>query len=407
MFVVRYVFVRVSKLCLTVAALSCVSAFAQSPRIELIGIGQFDGQATDLSGQQDQLENGAPHNRLGGISALEYSGAGHRYAALPDRGPDDGATGYLCRYHLIDINVDPQAAEPVKLHLVDTKLFNDAEGRPFTGSAAAIQETSQCGCRLDPEGFRFARNGGFFISDEYGPQLVEFSANGKEVRRFGLPTHLQVKHPCQDTMQEIKTNEAGRSSNRGMEGLAVSADGRFLYGVMQSTLLQDAPRGEQGFSVGVNCRLVKVEVATGQIKEYVYQLDSPSNGLNEIVAMGDDQFLVIERDGKTGESATYKRIVKIDLANATEVQDLDRLPYELPESIHPVHKETFIDFLSPEFKLPKASIPEKLEGLTFGELLRDGRQTIVVASDNDFQAATPSLIYVFALNAGKAQLTSR
>ena len=129
--------------------------------------------------------------------------------------------------------------------------------------------------------------------------------------------------------------------------------------------------------------------------------------MNEIVAMGDDQFLVIERDGKTGESATYKRIVKIDLANATEVQDLDRLPYELPESIHPVHKETFIDFLSPEFKLPKASIPEKLEGLTFGERLRDGRQTIVVASDNDFQAATPSLIYVFALNAGKAQLTSR
>lgn len=406
MFAVRSVFVQVTQQCLALAVLSCGAVFADGPRIQLIGIGQFDGQATDLSGQQDQLENGEPHNRLGGFSAIEYSGVGHRYAALSDRGPDDGSTGYLCRYHLLDISVEPGAAHPVKLQLVDTKLFNDAEGRPFTGSSAAIQVTSQCGCRLDPEGFRFARNGGFFVSDEYGPQLVEFSAKGKEVRRFGLPAHLQVQHPCQDSSQEIRTNQTGRSSNRGMEGLALSVDGRFLYGTMQSTLLQDAPRGEHGYSVGVNCRIVKIEVATGDVKEYVYQLDSPTNGLNEIVAMGDDQFLVIERDGKVGQSAAYKRIMKIDLAGATEVQDMDQLPHDLPESIHPVCKETFIDFLSPEFKLPPESVPEKLEGLTFGEPLADGRQTIIVASDNDFEAAIPSLIYVFGLSGTVTKITA-
>ena len=392
---------------LVIAALCCVSAIATEPRVELIGIGQFDGQATDRSGQNGHLENGEPHNRLGGFSALAYSGNGHRYAALPDRGPDDGATGYLCRYHLLDINVDLAQENSVSLQLVDTKLFSDHRGRPFTGSSAAIKETESFGGRLDPEGFRFATGGGFFVSDEYGPQLVEFSPKGKEIRRFALPAHLQVQHPADNKLTENKLNAMGRSSNKGMEGLGLSADGRWLYGIMQHVLLQDAPRNEFGFPVGVNCRLVKVEVATGDVKEYVYQLDATTNGLNEIVAMGDDQFLVIERDSQVGELAAFKRVMKIDLAGATEVQNMDSLPHVLPDSIRPVRKETFIDFLSPEFKLPPEFIPEKLEGLAFGERLVDGRQTIVVASDNDFEAANPSLIYVFGLNIEAAQLTAK
>lgn len=391
-----------------VAALCCASAFAEGPKVELIGIGQFDGQATDRSGQNDQLENGEPHNRLGGFSALAYSGTGHRYAALPDRGPDDGATGYLCRYHLLDILVDPTADSPVKLELIETNLFSDRQGRPFTGSAAAIKATKNQSGRLDPEGFRFASDGRFFVSDEYGPQLVEFSPRGKEVRRFAMPSHLTVLHPADSKAVENELNVMGRSSNKGMEGLGLSPDGRWLYGIMQSVLLQDGPRNELGYPLGVNCRMVKIEVATGEVKEYVYQLDAPTNGLNEIVAMGDDQFLVIERDGKVGELASFKKVMKIDLAGATEIQDMDRLPHELPESIRPVRKETFIDFLSPEFQLAPQFIPEKLEGLTFGERLPDGRQTLVVASDNDFEAAAPSLIYVFGLNAeATAQLTAR
>ena len=41
-------------------------------------------------------------------------------------------------------------------------------------------------------------------------------------------------------------------------------------------------------------------------------------------------------------------------------------------------------------------MPEKIEGLSHGPRLADGRQTLVVASDNDFQADVPTLIWVFA-----------
>jgi hypothetical protein len=41
-------------------------------------------------------------------------------------------------------------------------------------------------------------------------------------------------------------------------------------------------------------------------------------------------------------------------------------------------------------------MPEKIEGLTFGEVLPDGRRTLLVGTDNDFESASNSLIWVFA-----------
>ncbi len=368
-------------------------------RIELIGVGELSGTASDVSGQSDKLENGEPHNRLGGFSALEYSGKEHRYVALPDRGPDDGATGYQCRYQVLDIDVTPGTDHPINLKLVDSVMLVDEQGRPFTGSSSAIEPTKSCAVRLDPEGFRFSDNGNFFVSDEYGPQLIEFTSVGKEVKRFQLPEHLCVANPSESKAEENKTNSTGRSSNKGMEGLAISPDKSTLIGVMQHVLLQDGERNEDGgVPVGVNCRIVQVDIATGDVKEFVYQLDASENGLNEILAVSPNEFLVIERDHYSGAEAKFKKIMKINLEGATEVQDIEKLPAgSLPPSIKPVAKQVLIDFLAPEFKLSVAQLPEKLEGLTLGHTLSDGRQTLLVASDNDFEAEAPSLIYVFAL----------
>ena len=123
------------------------------------------------------------------------------------------------------------------------------------------------------------------------------------------------------------------------------------------------------------------------------------NGLNEIVAVNDTEFLVIERDGEIGSDAKFKKIMKIDTSNATNVIDIDSLPvYNLPDSIQPVEKEEFIDFLNPAFNLSPRQIPEKLEGLTWGPMLPDGRRSLLISSDNDFEADIPSLIYVFGVD---------
>lgn len=373
------------------------SLLAGSPA-ELIGIGRLSGMTSDLSGQTTVLENGEPHDRFGGISALEYTGQGGRYVAVSDRGPDDGATGYLCRFHLLDVHVDADAKPPVSISVIGSTMLSNSDGLPFSGMSTAYYPDAECAGRLDPEGCRRGPNGSLFMSDEYGPSLIQFSKEGREMRRLPLPEHLLIKHPASSKKAENAQNDTGRSSNKGMEGLAISPDGRVLIGVMQAVLLQDGRREGRGKPVGRHCRIVQLNLLTDQSAEFVYQLDATENGLNEILACGDEEFLVIERDGSSGAAARFKKIMRISTASATDVKQFDRLPAAtLPPSIQPVAKQEFIDFLDPRFGLTDEDVPEKLEGLTWGPELEDGRQTLLVASDNDFEQGAPTLIYVFAV----------
>src|SRR5262249_14776110 len=95
-------------------------------------------------------------------------------------------------------------------------------------------------------------------------------------------------------------NSKGRQANRGMEGLTITPDGRTLVGIMQNALIQDnglnssTPPGRRG----VTCRILTIDLATRQTHEYVYVVDAigTGRGVNEILAINDHEFLVIERD---------------------------------------------------------------------------------------------------------------
>lgn len=409
----RFHFVPRSLRCLTFGAACFVASTvgwagdrSSNLGIELVGEAEISGTAADLSGHADTLENGEPHNRFGGISALEYTGVGNLYIALPDRGPDDGATGYQCRYQVVEIAVRPEASVPVTVALKETHILHDAQNRPFTGASEAIQCTDDCAGRLDPEGIRILPDGRKFISDEYGPLLISLDAADRETRRYELPSHLRVSHPSSSKEAEIQGNASGRVSNRGMEGLAISQDGQKLYGIMQSCLLQDGRRTKNGKVQGRFSRLIEIDVASGAVREFAYPMDDSSYGISEILACGPGQFLVLERDGEHGDAAKYRRLNWIDISGATDIASIDSLPADqLPTEIKPVKKRTFLDFNAPEFQLAGENMPEKIEGLTFGPKLADGRQTIVCAVDNDFEGDAPTKFWVFAVHA--AQLATR
>ena len=126
-------------------------------------------------------------------------------------------------------------------------------------------------------------------------------------------------------------------------------------------------------------------------------MDSPENGNSEIVACGPDEFLVLERDSKAGTKADYRRLIQIDLSQATDVSAMTQLPHgDLPKTIVPVQRLEFLDFLDPRWKLAGDRMPEKIEGLTFGPTLPDGRRTLLISTDNDFESGSPSFIWVFA-----------
>ncbi len=370
------------------------------PKIDIIGSLSIPGDALDLSSDATLLENGEPRNRLGGFSALDYSAKTNRFAALSDRGPDDGAVSYPCRVQLFEIAIEPQETQVITSRNVATILLKDATGRSFVGSSSALRPMEEFSHRLDPEGLRFSETGTMFVSDEYGPEIIEFSAAGNELRRFTIPSHFLVRSPNADKLVETSGNLTGRVSNRGLECLALSQDGKYLAGLIQGPLIQDGKREDDGKVTGRNCRLLLIELSTGMIREYVYQMEDAGNGNSEILAWGPNQFLVLERDSNAGAGARYRRLVRIDLTRATDISGTEHLPVdELPDTITPVDRRDFCDFLDPRFELAGSGMPEKIEGLTFGPDLSDGRKTLLVSTDNDFESGNPSLIWVFALTA--------
>jgi hypothetical protein len=389
----------------TALALLCHAGIAPAA-VTFIGEGVIPGNTTDQSGLTGLLEDGVtPHNLAGGFgSGLAYSGRGNLYYATPDRGPADGATSYIDRFYTLRIDLKRQSADRYQVmpQIVATRLMRSDSHTHFTGSAAAFDATgSSASLRFDPEGARVSACGNsLFVSDEYGPYLYEFSlASGKRLRSLPVPNKYLIDYPSITPGVELANNVAGRQSNRGMEGLAISPDGSKLYGIMQSPLLQDGGLDAAAKRVGLNARLVEIDTATGAAREFLYPLDDKGNGISEILAVNEREFLVLERDGKPGAEARIKKIYKIDIAAASDIRAVRQLPASgIPAGIAPVGKSLFIDLLNPAFGLAGASFPEKIEGLAFGPDLEDGRHLLLVANDNDFVASQPTRLFAFAID---------
>jgi hypothetical protein len=389
--------------CVLVALLNAAAA---SAAVTFIGEGSIPGNAVDQSGLTGNLEDGVtPHNQAGGFgSAFAYTGVKNVYVATPDRGPADGTTSYIDRLYTLRVSLTKLAPNSYQVTPVieSTRLLRSSSRSYFTGSAAAFDATnSPSSLRFDPEGVRMSRCGNSaFVSDEYGPFLYEFSVDsGKRLRSISVPNKYLIDFPSATADVELSNNVSGRQSNRGMEGLAISPDGSKLYGIMQSPLLQDGGLDATNSRVGTNNRIVEINIDTGATREFLYQLDSKGNGISEILAANDHQFLVLERDGKAGTDAKIKKVFLIDIAAATDIRGVKQLPQTgTPAGVTPVTKQLFIDMLSPAFGLAGASFPEKLEGLAFGPNLDDGRLLLLVVNDNDFVTNQPSRFLAFAID---------
>ena len=381
---------------------------SQANQIELIGVAEIPGNAIDKSGLEEPLkiqfdngqENPQPvsNNMIGGFSAAEYGGTGNTFYFLSDRGPFDGAVEWQCRIQTYKIAVDKSDGEAkVEIDHVATTCLTDQEGRPLTGLASHYQADSTHGQRLDPEGLRVDSKGNFFVSDEYGPRLIKFSPTGEMLQEFPMPPHLLIDNPGLAKIDENPKNQMGRQTNRGMEGLAITEN--HLFGLMQSPLLQDSHRETLDQKpMGLNCRLQQFTKEGGFEKEFLYRLDDAANKLNEILCTGPSQFLVIERDGAAGVEAKFKKLMLISTKNASDISGVEQLPaFDEYADAEPVKKRVFIDLLDPQWNLLGDKMPEKIESLTFGPDFPDGRRMLIVTSDNDFEAANPTFVYVFAV----------
>src|SRR5262249_25103769 len=118
------------------------------------------------------------------------------------------------------------------------------------------------------------------------------------------------------------------------------------------------------------------------------------NGISELLAIGNDEFLVLERDG-IATPDRFCSIFRINISQASDVSSVDHLPASGPVNGGTSVTKTLFLALTKQ----RLALPEKVEGLCFGPDLATGRHMVIVTTDNDYQAEQPTQIYAFSVDA--------
>ncbi|MCJ1354055.1 MAG: hypothetical protein MMC33_004042 [Icmadophila ericetorum] len=273
---------------------------------------------------------------------------------LPDRGWNtEGTTNYQNRLHKFGVTLTPQpsatVANPsgpnVQFQYLDSVLFTGPDGTPTTGLDADVTGFVQFpgfpilpvadytgdgfggngtgGRRItvDSEGLVLAKDGTFWVGDEYGPYIYHFDSHGKMIQVIQPPAaYLPQRNDSvsfsADSPPIYNPNEiivpantvSGRDNNQGFEGLTVSPDGRTLYALMQSALDQEGGPNDPS---RLNARFISYDISGRTPKllsEHVVTLPvyTSNKGKSKVAAQSeihyltDTQFLVLSRDSGSG-----------------------------------------------------------------------------------------------------------
>jgi hypothetical protein len=366
------------------ALLSCGLAAAAADASPVF----VNGITVPASTQDLSADPIAINRRFGAFSDLFYDPIRNEYWALGDRGPGGGTLPYDTRVQRIGVDIDPISGAVSNFKILQTVRFTDATGAlPFTGLAPS--PTNVLGRSLDPEGFVVHPNGHFLVSDEYGPSLYEFGRDGRFIRAFTTPANLIPRSGTGvPNFAGDAGNVAGKRTNRGFEGLAISPDGKFAYAMLQSAMLDEGAGG------GVYNRIVKFDTATGKaLAQYAYQMEGSNQGrgISSLVALNDHEFLVLERNNRgvgvpdANLASPNKKVFKIDITGAIDVTGVT-LPATgaFAGAVTKTAAPPFMVIDANALAALGGRIPEKWEGLTIGPRLADGQFAILVGTDNDF-----------------------
>lgn len=377
------------KTCLTVLVAALAAALAPTTHAAPTFVGGLviEGNRLDASGGT-QVNDG----RLGYFSDLHYDRQRNEWWALSDRGPGGGTLRYDTRIHRFKLDIDPASGAISNFQVLQTLIFRQG-GAALDGFAPEV--AGPLGLAFDPEGIVVhPRTGHLLVSDEYGPSLYEINRAGQRVRAYAIPANLLPRNAQTGVVNHASDagNSAGKRSNRGFEGLAISPDGSFAFAMLQSAML------DEGGSSGVVNRIVKFDTGTGRaVAQYAYRMESSSQGrgISALVALNDHEFLVLERNNRglgvdANLSSPDKKVFKIDLSAASDVSGLD---LDATGAVFtPVAKQAspWLDLAAattladPSLAALGGVSPEKWEGLTVGPRLTDGSYLVLAGTDNDY-----------------------
>jgi len=347
------------------------------------------------------------NGRVGFFSDLYYDPNRQEWWGLSDRGPGGGSLNYNTRVQRFNLSIHPDTGKIADFSIAETIMFRSGTSNL---NGIAPNPAAVLGASFDPEGLVILpKSGNMLVSDEYGPSLYEFARDGSLVRQYDVPANVLPK--VSGNVNFTATPKpgsltSGREPNRGLEGLAISPDGRYAYAMLQNGTITDGNNSGSSFARSLYSRILKYDTSTGGIVgQYAYRLDGSGSapaqgrGISALVALDDHRFMVLERNNRgVGVDSTLsppqKLVYIIDLLGATDVSNTN-LTGSIPPGVIPVNKQAtaLIDLAAaatltdPSLAALGGLAPEKWEGLAVGPKLNDGSYVLLAGTDNDYSVS--------------------
>jgi uncharacterized protein YhjY with autotransporter beta-barrel domain len=425
----------------------------------LQGMGRIDANTKDFLGDSFGAFSGMDLDLSTWRKTANGGYTGSLYS-LPDRGPNQigqvGFSDYAARVNTFSFTFTPYtgtanlpAATSSQNQMVLTQtggfVFRDFNGNvttgfdPLPGTAGVVTQngiplpgqTSGVATgkiSMDAEAIRFLNDGSFYVSDEYGATVYYFDPSGNLKGVILPPAAVLPRNAAGDlNYSSVTAGVTGRRGNQGLEGMAVTPDGKKLVTLLQSGTLQDSTGGQQNRT---NTRLMIYDISsnktpTAPIADYVMQLPiynlqgsgaapNATAAQSELLALNDTQFLVLSRDGLglglgTG-NPVFKSVLFVDTAGATNIAgsafETGTTPISpsgnLVSTIVPVQQSELVNMLNTtqlakfgenlnNVAPTRLTLGEKWEGMALAPVLEEGAPHdffLFVSNDNDFLSST-------------------
>jgi hypothetical protein len=307
---------------------------------------------------------------VGGLSGIDYDAETGAWIVLSD----DRSDNQPARFYTLDLAYSEAGIDTLSITAATTLL--QANGDPYPNAATG-------GAIPDPESIRFDPLGdGIWYSSE--------GARSRVIDPFIAAATLDGELIAMPTLSDqfgMETGEiAGPRENLVFEGMTFDANGRDIWLALEGPLYQDG--GTATVEDGAVTRITRVDRTGATLAQFAYELEpipGPADafyttGVTEILAIDETRFLTIERTTVEDANGVFNNIVKvyeIDIAGATDVKSQGWLT---EGSYTPVTKTLVFD--------ANASMDyvDNLEGITWGPELANGNRSLVIVSDNNFNA---------------------
>ncbi|MFM6924419.1 MAG: esterase-like activity of phytase family protein [Ferruginibacter sp.] len=324
---------------------------------------------------------------VGGLSGIDYDVKNDSYYLVSDdRSDKNPARFYKAKIFISAKRIDSLAFTGVENMLQpDGKVYpNNVQDRFKTPDPEAIRYNPEKGYLVwSSEGERIVKANDTVLTN---PAVIMIRPNGRYLDSFALPE-----------MMRMHATEKGPRRNGVFEGMSFADNYKTLYVNVEEPLYEDGPRADV---VENNAFIRIIRFDAGQKKstaQYAYKLSPVAyaakpetefkiNGVPDILSLGNNKLLVIERSFSTGRLPCTIRVFIADLDRATDISEIS---LKDNHAFTPAKKSLLLNMDD------LGMYTDNIEGVTFGPPLPNGHKTLLFIADNNFTVVEKAQVLLF------------